>query len=222
MTLSAVLFDVDGTLVDSNDAHARAWVQAFAEAGITVTFEEVRWRIGMGGDKLMPEVSGIREDTPDGQRISRRRREIFKTEFLPHLHAFRDAGRLVDAIKARGFTVVAASSAKKDELGPLLKIAGVDGPMDDATSSDDAEESKPDPDIVQAALERASARASEAVMIGDTPYDLQAAARAGVAGIAFRCGGWRDPDLRGAVAIYDGPWDLLAQLDESPLGRGKI
>jgi HAD superfamily hydrolase (TIGR01509 family) len=222
VTLSAVLFDVDGTLVDSNDAHARAWVKAFAEAGLPVTFEEVRWRIGMGGDKLMPAVSGVGEDTPEGRRISRRRREIFTSEFVPHLRPFRDAKRLVEALKARGFTVVAASSAKRDELGPLLKIAGVDGPMDDATSSDDAEESKPDPDIVQAALARASARPGEAVMIGDTPYDVQAAGRAGVASIAFRCGGWRDPDLAGAVAIYDGPWDLLARLDESPLGRGKI
>ena len=219
MTLSAVLFDVDGTLVDSNDAHARAWVKAFAEAGVDVTFEDVRWRIGMGGDKLMPAVSGIAEDAPDGQRISNRRREIFKSEFLPQLHRFRDADRLVAALKERGFTVVAASSAKKDELGPLLKIAGVDGPMDAATSSDDAEESKPDPDIIQAALDRASARPSQAVMIGDTPYDLEAAQRAGVAAIAFRCGGWRDADLGGAVAIYDGPWDLLAQLDQSVLGR---
>jgi HAD superfamily hydrolase (TIGR01509 family) len=219
LSLSAVLFDVDGTLVDSNDAHAHAWVEAFADAGVAVTFEEVRWRIGMGGDKLMPEVSGIREDTSEGQRISHRRREIFKTRFLPQLRPFRDANRLVESLKARGFTVVAASSAKKDELGPLLRIAGVDGHMDNATSSDDAEESKPDPDIVQAALDRASARPSEAVMIGDTPYDLQAAARAGVISIAFRCGGWRDGDLTGAAAIYDGPWDLLARLDESVLAR---
>jgi phosphoglycolate phosphatase-like HAD superfamily hydrolase len=91
--------------------------------------------------------------------------------------------------------------------------------MDAATSSDDAEGSKPDPDIVEAALQQAGATAADALMIGDTPYDVEAATRAGVALIAFRCGGWTDPDLRGAVAIYDGPWDLLARLDESPLAR---
>jgi phosphoglycolate phosphatase-like HAD superfamily hydrolase len=91
--------------------------------------------------------------------------------------------------------------------------------MDAATSSDDAEGSKPDPDIVQAALQRARVPAADALMVGDTPYDVEAAARAGVRLIAFRCGGWTDPDLRGAIAIYDGPWDLLARLDDSPLAR---
>jgi HAD superfamily hydrolase (TIGR01509 family) len=213
----AILFDVDGTLVDSNDAHATAWVDAFAEAGITVDFTEVRRRIGMGGDKLMPEVSDLTDDSPDGKRIAERRGEIFKERFLPTLKPFRDAGRLVATLKERGFTVVAASSAKKHELQPLLEVAGAADPMDGATSSDDAKESKPDPDIINAALKEAGTDAAGAVMIGDTPYDLEAAARAGVTSIAFRTGGWSDADLKGASAIYDGPWDLLARLDESPL-----
>ena len=210
---SAVLLDVDGTLVDSNDAHAQAWVSAFAEAGIAADFARIRRCIGMGGDKLMPEVSGISEDSPRGTRISRRRGEIFRAEWLPRLQPLRDADRLVAAMMARGLTVVAASSAKKEELGPLLEIAGSGYLLDTATSSDDAEESKPDPDIVRAALRRAGARPEAAVMIGDTPYDVEAARRAGVAVIAVRCGGWTDADLAGAVAIYDGPWDLLAHLD---------
>jgi HAD superfamily hydrolase (TIGR01509 family) len=219
VTLAAVLLDVDGTLVDSNDAHAQAWVKAFAEADIPVEYDRVRRSIGMGGDKLMPAVSGISEESPAGRRIATRRREIFQSEFLPVLQPFRDAGRLVAALRERGLNVVAASSAKKDELRHLLKIAGAAALLDSATSSDDAEESKPDPDIVQAALQRAKARASEAVMIGDTPYDVEAAARAGVGTVAFRCGGWGDDDLRGAVAVYDGPWDLLARLEESPFAR---
>ena len=216
--LTAVLFDVDGTLVDSNDAHAHAWVQAFADEGVDVEFARVRRCIGMGSDKLMPEVSGLTEETDRGSRISRRRGEIFKTSWLPRLEAFRDAGRLVAALKARGLTVVAASSAKEDELRPLLDVAGAGSLMDAATSSDDADQSKPDPDIVLAALTRARAAPAEALMIGDTPYDVEAAARAGVRIIAFRCGGWPDADLRGAVAIYDGPWDLLARLDEALAG----
>ena len=209
----AILFDVDGTLVDSNDAHAHAWVQAFAESGITVDFHDVRRLIGMGGDKLMPRVSGIEEDTSTGKSISHRRREIFKTEYLPRLRAFRDADRLAALLSARGYTLVAASSAKRDELTPLLDVAGVTRHFDGATSSDDAEESKPDPDIVEAALKRAKAAPQDAVMIGDTPYDLEAARRCGVPLIAFRCGGWGDEDLAGAVAIYDGPWDLLAAVE---------
>jgi HAD superfamily hydrolase (TIGR01509 family) len=219
VTPAAVLLDVDGTLVDSNDAHAKAWVKAFAEAGVAVEYDRVRRCIGMGADKLMPAVSGITEDSPTGDRISDRRREIFSSEFLPHLQRFRDADRLVSALSARGLTLVAASSAKTDELRLLLEIAGAASLLDATTSSDEADQSKPDPDIVVAALRRAKTKAHHTVMIGDTPYDVEAAARAGVRTVAFRCGGWGDEDLRGAVAVYDGPWDLLARLDESPFAR---
>ena len=208
---------MDGTLVDSNDAHAHAWVEAFAEAGIAVPFPHVRRCIGMGGDKLMPAVAGINEDSAEGDRIARRRGETFKTKYLPHLKPFPDSRQLVDTIVSRGFTAVAASSAKEDELRALLEIAGAES-LHAATSSDDAEGSKPEPDIIQAALRKAHATPGEAVMIGDTPYDLEAASRAGVNAIAFRCGGWTDADLSGAIAIYDGPWDLLARLDQSLLG----
>ena len=213
----AVLFDVDGTLVDSNDAHAGAWVKAFSAFGVSVDPDKVRRCIGMGGDKLMPAVSGIADDSEQGSKIGERRSKIFKAEYLPNLKAFRGADALVAAVKERGLTAVAASSAKEDELKALLKIAGAEWLMDAATSSDDAEESKPDPDIIVAALRRARATAAQAVMIGDTPYDMEAASRAGVRAIGFRCGGWKDADLRGAIAIYDGPWDLLARIDESPL-----
>jgi HAD superfamily hydrolase (TIGR01509 family) len=217
MPYTAVLFDVDGTLVDSNDAHAHAWVEAFAGSGITVDFSRVRRCIGMGGDKLMPEVAGITEDSPLGTTISERRGEIFKSKYLPHLTPFPGARELVAAIKARGLPAGTASSAREDELRALLAVAGAESLLDAATSSDDADESKPDPDIVHAALQKARARPSDAVLIGDTPYDVEAASRAGVDCIGFRCGGWSDDDLRGAVAIYDGPSDLLAQLDRSPI-----
>jgi HAD superfamily hydrolase (TIGR01509 family) len=215
--VTAVLFDVDGTLVDSNDAHAAAWVQAFTEHGVTVDPAHVRRCIGMGGDKLMPQVSGIEEESAQGTAIAKRRGKIFTTTFLPALRPFRDSDKLVAAVKARGLTAVAASSAQEDELKALLKIAGAAWLMDGATSSDDADESKPAPDIIEAALKKAGASPVEAIMIGDTPYDIVAAARAGVRAIAFRSGGWSDADLTGAIAIYDGPWDLLARVDESAL-----
>jgi HAD superfamily hydrolase (TIGR01509 family) len=217
-TPTAVLFDVDGTLIDSNDAHAHAWVAAFAEHGIAIDFTQTRRCIGMGGDKLMPEVSGIGEDSVLGTAIAERRSKIFAEQFLPHLRPFKAADRLVAELKARGYTIVAASSARREELQSLLTVAGADALMDANTSSDDATNSKPDPDIVQAALKRANASPTDAVMVGDTPYDVEASLRAGVASIAFRCGGWADHDLKGAIAIYDGPWDLLSRLEHSPLG----
>lgn len=209
------MFDVDGTLVDSNDAHAAAWIRAFAEHHVRVDPIEVRRSIGMGGDKLMPAVSDIAEDSPIGKQISERRGEIFRAEWLPTLKPFPGARELVETIATRGFRAIAASSAQKDELRALLALANASSLMDGSTSSDDAEESKPEPDIVHAALQQAGVEAAHAVMIGDTPYDVAAARRAGVTMVAFRCGGWLDPDLAGAIEIYDGPWDLLAQFERS-------
>jgi HAD superfamily hydrolase (TIGR01509 family) len=216
-SVKAVLFDVDGTLVDSNDAHAAAWVKAFAEHGVTVDAAEVRRCIGMGGDKLMPDVSGLSEDSPEGVAIAERRGEIFMTEFVPALKPFKHADELVAAIKALGLTAVAASSAKKNELQALLELSDTTSLMDDSTSSDDAEQSKPAPDIIEAALNRAQAAPGDAVMIGDTPYDIEAARRAGVRTIAFRSGGWSDAELEGAIEIYDGPWELLQKLSSSAI-----
>lgn len=215
--LKAVLFDIDGTLVDSNDAHAAAWTRAFTDHDLTVDPALVRRCIGMGGDKLMPEVSGIEEHSPHGHAIARRRGEIFTQDHLPHLKPFNGATELVAAIKQLGLTAIAASSASKADLKALLKVAHVHTLMDDATSSDDAEDSKPDPDIIQAALKRAKAKPHEAIMIGDTPYDIEAARRAGVETIAFRSGGWSDVELKGAIEIYDGARHLLEELGNSAL-----
>ena len=123
-------------------------------------------------------------------------------------------------MRQKGLKLVVASSAKEDELHPLLKVCGADEVIADKTSSEDVESSKPDPDTVGAALEDLALPAGEAVMLGDTPYDVEAASRAGVATVAVRCGGWGDKDLAGAVAIYNDPADLLAHFDTSPLGQG--
>lgn len=216
-TVRGVLLDVDGTLVDSNDAHARAWVAALAEQGIRVKREEVRRLIGMGGDKLLPAVADIDAESPMGVSIGARRSEIFRERYLPTVEAFPEALALLQRMRADGLTLVAASSAKADELGPLLSLVGAGDLLQAATSSDDAERSKPDPDIVKAAIRRTGHRASELVMLGDTPYDVEAATRAGVRIIALRCGGWSDDELRGAASIHDGPADLLAHYDTSIL-----
>ncbi|MFP5263092.1 MAG: HAD family hydrolase [Blastocatellia bacterium] len=219
--IRGVILDVDGTLVDSNDAHAQAWVDALAEHDIQVGFEKVRPLVGMGGDKLLPEVSGIEEDTPEGERISKRRGEIFKQRYLPTLKAFPSTRELLQRMRDEGLKLVVASSAKEDELNLLLKIAGADGLVEEKTSSDDAENSKPDPDIVKAALDGSGLAPDEVLMLGDTPYDIESASGAGVGVVAFRCGGWEDADLSGAIAIYDGPADLLSNYESSPVGLGR-
>jgi HAD superfamily hydrolase (TIGR01509 family) len=212
---AAIILDVDGTLVDSNDAHARAWVDAFAEGGMAVSFEQVRRAIGMGGDKLVPHVAGISEDSPQGRRISDRRGDIFKSRYLPHLRPFPRVRELIEQFARDGFTIVVASSAKKEELRPLLDIAGVTDLIEARTSSDDADESKPDPDIVVAALKQSGVSAATAIMLGDTPYDVEAAQRAGIRAVALECGGWRRDDLRGAVEVYASAAHVLERYERS-------
>src|SRR5205823_11392087 len=208
-TVQGVILDIDGTLVDSNDAHARAWVEALAEHGVEVPFEKVRRMIGMGADKLLPKATGLEENSPKGKRISDRRREIFKERYLPTLRPTPGARDLLQHLDKQGLKLVVASSSKKDELHALLRICGADEVIEDKTSSDDADRSKPDPDIVQAALKQLGLPAAKVVMLGDTPYDVEAAHRTGIGLIAVRCGGWGDRELVGALAVYDDPADLL-------------
>jgi HAD superfamily hydrolase (TIGR01509 family) len=215
----AVIFDVDGTLVDSNDAHAQAWVQAIADSGRRVEFARVRPLIGMGGDKLLPSVTGLSIESPEGKTIARRRREIFARDYLPRLQPTRGARPLLEWLRDDCKKLFVATSAEADEVKGLLAVAGANRLMEATTSSDDAERSKPDPDIVAAALEQAGGRPAETIMIGDTPYDVEAALRAGIAIIGFRSGGWSEQELRGAVAVYDDPADLLAHYDRSPFMR---
>ena len=215
-----MIFDVDGTLVDSNDAHARAWIQAFAEHGITVAYDSVRRAIGMGGDKLMPLVAGIEDGSPQGKKITERRKQIFQDEWLPRLQPFARVRDLVERLKRDGFTLAIASSATEEELHSLLDVAQVSDLIPTRTSADDADRSKPDPDIVKAALERAGCAKERTVMIGDTPYDVEAASRAGIQIIGLTCGGWTRDDLNGTVAVYADPAELLDKYDFSVLSNG--
>jgi phosphoglycolate phosphatase-like HAD superfamily hydrolase len=213
--MKTVILDIDGTLVDSNDAHARAWVAAFAEAGITVDYDKVRRAVGMGGDKLMPAVAGIESDSDEGQKISKRRGEIFKDTYLPALRPFASVRELMERFVSDGYGLAVASSAKENELQPLLQCAGIADLIPHRTSSDDADNSKPEPDIVEAALEKCGCDPAEAIMLGDTPYDIEAATGAGVRIVAFESGGWRREDLAGAIAVYKDATDLLAHYDTS-------
>jgi HAD superfamily hydrolase (TIGR01509 family) len=215
----SVIFDVDGTLVDSNNAHANAWVAAITESGRRVEFSRVRPLIGMGGDKLLLEVTGLSIDSPEGQAIAAKRREIFRRDFLPHLQPTPGAQRLLEWLRDDRKTLHVASSAEDDELNDLLKVAGATKLIESTTSSDDATRSKPDPDIVAAALERTGCRAEETIMVGDTPYDVEAALRTGIEIIGLRSGGWSDQQLSGAIAVYADPADLENLYDFSHINH---
>ena len=217
--LKAVLLDIDGTLLDSNDAHARAWTDALTEAGHDVAFERVRRLIGKGGDKLLPEVTGIDIESGEGKRLDQRRSEIFRTQFMPHLRPIPGARALLERMHQDGLRLVAATSASEHEMQPLLEKTGAAHLFFQATSSDEADRSKPDPDIIHAALRTAGCAPAAALFLGDTPYDVEAAGRAGVRVVGVRSGGWRDEDLRGAIAIYDNAEALLGQYDQSPFAQ---
>ncbi|MBE9008738.1 HAD family hydrolase [Pseudanabaenaceae cyanobacterium LEGE 13415] len=220
MAVKGVLLDIDGTLVDSNDAHAHAYVQAFAEHGYEVEFDQVRHLIGMGGDQLIPRiVPSLSGEEGEGKEIADRRKELIIEKFGSDLEPTQGSRELIEKLKQSGYELVISSSATSEELSVLLKAAHVDDllDMDLATTSSDAEKSKPEPDLIEATLEKGQLEPNEAIMLGDTPYDIQAANAAGVSVIAFRSGGFSDEELANAIGIYDSPADLLAHFDQSPL-----
>jgi HAD superfamily hydrolase (TIGR01509 family) len=222
MTVRAAILDIDGTLIDSNDAHAQAWVDVGKEMGYDIDFAHVRRLIGMGGDKVLPEITGLEDESDEAEKVKKRRGEIFQERYLPELQPFPRARELLERFQADGMALVVATSASKDDMGKLLEKAGIKDLIEEKTSQSDVEASKPDPDIVEAAVEKAGCTPAEAVMLGDTPYDVEASRRAGVPCVALRCGGWGDEDLKDAVAIYDDPADLLANYDRSPYANGGI
>lgn len=212
----AALLDVDGTLVDSNDAHARAYVEAFAAFGRgDVTFDDVRPLIGMGGDQLVPKLLDARLPDADAaflrdlaEDVEGEKHRVFEAYYLPQLKPFPGARGLVEAIRLLGWTVVVASSGSAADVDAILRQAGLADLLPVRTSADDARCSKPHPDIVTAALGKAGVPGGDALLVGDTPYDVVAGNRAGVRVVALRTGGWSDEALKDALMIYDGPGDL--------------
>lgn len=209
----AALLDVDGTLVASNHEHAQAWVRALKQFGYDVQSARIRKLVGMGGDKILPRIdANLKEGTEPADSITALRQRIFLEEYAPSLQPTPGSRALMERLNELHILRVVATSAKRQELDAILCAAGLNDVIDRTTTSDDAERSKPDPDIVAAALAKAHASPDEAFFLGDTPYDVEASHKAGVAVVAVRCGGWREPDLAGAYAIYDAPIDFLADL----------
>ncbi len=217
---SAIIFDIDGTLIDSVDFHAKAWQETLCHFGHDLPFDRVRHEIGKGGDQLMPALLPQKEVELHGEEMESYRSELFKREYLPRIQGFPGVRALFERIKSEGRKIALASSAKADELEVYMKIAGVEGLCEVKTSSDDAERSKPHPDIFQAALAGLGTVTPEDVLvIGDTPYDAEAATKAGLRTIGVLCGGFPEAELKaaGCIAIYRDPADLLARYDDSPL-----
>lgn len=219
--LKAVIFDVDGTLVDSVDAHARAWWETLAEFGHEVDYERVRHQIGKGGDQLMREFLSDAEIQENGERIEKTRKDRYMRRYIDGVRGFPKVRALFERIRGDGIRIALASSAGGDELGFYKEKTRVGDLVEEETSKDDADRSKPHPDIFQAVLDRLrGVRAEEAIVVGDTPWDAIAAKRAGLRTVGVLCGGFDEEELReaGCLAIFQSPADLLARYDESPLG----
>ena len=217
--IKAVLLDIDGTLIDSNGAHASGWVDAFADEGRDVPHDEIRRMIGMGGERILRRY-GIEPESEHGERLRSEAVRYFRERYLPHIPAFPNVRELLERMRADGLKLVVATSAGEDLLDGLLERAGVSDLIDAATSASEVENSKPAPDIVLAALKQSGQGADEVIMLGDTPYDVQASQAAGVPIVAVLCGGWDAESLQGADAIYESPADILATYDTSPFVQG--
>ncbi|MFK7600879.1 HAD family hydrolase [Deinococcus sp. SM5_A1] len=214
----AIILDLDGTLVDSNDAHARAWVQALADEGFHQSFEKVRPLMGMGGDQLVPRLTGVEPDTEQYTRLSDGWKDHFQRGELPTIRAQPGARELVKELRRRGLDLIIGTSGDGAVVEALLMRADVADLVSQRTTASDVEDSKPAPDIVKAALKKLGRKADEVLMLGDTPYDIESAGRSGVDTVALRCGGAEDGRLAGAIKVYNDPLDLLVHLDDLALG----
>ncbi len=222
--MKAAIFDVDGTLVDSVDLHAKAWQKAFAHFGHDVPLDRIRSQIGKGGDQLMPVFLSEKELKSEEKDLEKYRGKLFREEYLPKVKGFPQVRELFQRLLDDGWKLGLASSAKGKDLESYKRIAHIGDLLDAETSSDDAEKSKPYPDIFQAAMKRlGEIAAKDCIVVGDSPYDAQAAAKAGIRSVGFLCGGFPDSDLRksGYEVLYAGAAELLANYEQSVFHKEK-
>jgi phosphoglycolate phosphatase-like HAD superfamily hydrolase len=217
----AAIFDLDGTLLDSVDLHALAWHEAMEKFGHDVSFEKARSQIGKGGDKLIPEFLSDEAQRDHGKELEEWRGRRFKSQYLPLVRPFSAVPDLLRRVRDAGLRIAIGSSAKKDELEKYLDIARIADLVDAEASSEDAEESKPAPDIFEIVLKRLGIEGREAVAIGDSPYDAQAAGKVKIATIGVLCGGFTEDLLKqaGCVEVHPGPAALFANFPETILAK---
>ena len=215
--MSAAILDIDGTLVDTNYQHAIAWYHAFRQHEIILPIWKIHRAIGMGGDQFVPHLIGEEKDEELGDDIRAAEKPLYLS-MIEQVEPFDGARDFVRKLKDDGHTVILASSAKANELEHYLDLLDVRDIADDWTSSADVEETKPSPDLVNAAMQKAGTE--DAVMVGDTPWDIEAAKRAGIPCIAVMTGGFGGDELReaGAEGVYDSIVDLSREIAQTPLG----
>lgn len=219
----AAVFDVDGTLIDTVDLHAEAWVATLEHFGVEATFHEIRRQIGKGGDQLLPGLvppSMLEEHQDEMESF---RADLFKRDYLPRAKPFPGVPELFRRLRGGGLKIALASSGKEDEVAHYKEILGIKGLVDAITTADDAKRSKPFPDIFKAAFRKLDlGDTSDALVIGDTPYDAEAARAGGFPCIGVLCGGFEEQALiaAGCGAIYRDPQHLLEEFDNSPFSRG--
>jgi HAD superfamily hydrolase (TIGR01509 family) len=216
--VALAILDIDGTLVDTNYHHAVAWYRAFRQHGVILPIWRIHRHIGMGGDQMVPALVGEEKAEEIGDDVRDAEKPLYKA-FIEEIEPMHGSRELIEQLKERGHTVVLASSAKQDEVDVYLEQLDARDLADDWTTSADVESTKPEPDLVQAALDKAGADAGDAVMVGDTTWDIEAAKRAGVQTIAVRTGGFGRDELEeaGAAAVFDSVDELRERLDDTPL-----
>ena len=220
MPIKAILFDIDGTLVDSNDLHVDAWLEAFADHGHDIDRDAIRGQIGKGADMLVPAlIPGASES--QAEQLGDAHGEAFKGEYLDRVRPFPQARDLLARVHEAGLKVALASSASAGELDHYLELLGVAEFVDETTTIDDVNNSKPAGDIVATALGKLGVTAEEALFVGDTPYDIEAGAKCGIATIAVRSGGFSDDALTGARVVYADAAAVLAAFPDWVEANGR-
>jgi HAD superfamily hydrolase (TIGR01549 family) len=212
----AAILDVDGTLVDTNYHHTIAWYRAFRQHDVVLPIWRVHRHIGMGGDQLVKALGGEQLETEKGDDI-RAAESVLYRELMSEVEPLEGAHELIEDLKERGHAVILASSAKPHEVEHYLDLLDARERVDDWTTSGDVQATKPEPDLVLAAVEKAGG--GDAVMVGDSTWDCEAAKRAGLDTIAVLTGGFSDAELRaaGALVVYSSIEELRDSLDETPL-----
>lgn len=219
--IEALLCDIDGTLVQSNWLHAEAWQVAFGAMGIVLDREDVRRQIGKGGDELIPVYVPWWKREHVAEPLKAFRKLVFQQDYLSQVKPLPMARELILRLQAAGIRPALASSADKDDMQIYKRIIGVEDLIDEETSASDTSKAKPNPDIFEAALKRLGLPAKKCMALGDTPYDAEAAGKAGLRTIGVETGGWSKEELydAGCVAVYESVAELLQKFDDSLLMR---
>lgn len=211
-SLDAIIFDMDGTLIDSNDLHAQAWRDAFDDYGVSFDLETVRMQIGKGGDLLVPDLLGAKQMLAFGSPIQEHRKKLFRERYRDAIKPFSGIRESFERLRDESIRIVIATSSNKEDLSFYLDLLGVEELIEDATSKDDVEMSKPAPDIFAAALAKLGTEQTRTLVVGDTPYDILAAHRSCLPIAAVRCGGFPESTLEKAELRFDDVPDLVHNL----------